>query len=530
MNRHRSVTPYKLVSAVTALFYVFWFGILPFLSDDLWYMSGMRDYFQGDASPWPLAFETIKDHWLHDNVRLANVVFTVLLIPAKWLPFKWVIASLSGVAVYVTLLLIGRLAGIGNRSGWWAVLVCAMLTFLPVWLDQMVITCFQLNYTWATALTLLAIYCFIDNRGRSPWLMALIGFVIGMWHEGFSLPLFCGCVTLCALWRDKFVNRRCLLMMAAMLAGIAVLMLAPGTVERLDHSIVESDAPLWVLGLQTVKYNVPFVLLVLVSLWLSLTRRMRAVIFTPVFIFVLVCGIAAFCMHVRTHFAPRIGWISTIVAIVGFCCLIRNAISVYKPNTPVKRILKASVAICGLLMVIHLSVVCVYAVRVSDDASAAIDKYRHSYSDGEGDGAVFVEFMSQFHAPLITLQKPYFDVLTYDWALKQATDFYGSPDRGFRVIPTSLERVTPESGTMVPGTEGLRKVGMWYFMPADEYLPHYTQGEGSVTLGKKKIGATFLLQPFVSKADGRPYYFVWPMNMANKALFAPIASMEVMVD
>ena len=198
-------------------------AMYPHIQDDLNYSLLLRDWLDGAASsPWRGLADTWRLHWLSDNIRLANILFSLSLCLPQWV---------SGIGLWgcfaAWILLTLRIARPQSRSAWATAGVAALIVLLPYWEGPMAGDCFRYNYIWATALSLWAVRLFIDPRKHGSAAMALWGLAAGWWHEGFALPLLAGMAAV-AITRRRDRDRRRLWLMGGIAAGVAILISAPG--------------------------------------------------------------------------------------------------------------------------------------------------------------------------------------------------------------------------------------------------------------------------------------------------------------
>ena len=484
------------VDIVVAVGFALMFLCFPVSSDDFSYMHSMREWFAGDGSVARALTDCWAERFAGDNIRLANIVFTFFLL----LP-HWVGCLISGVAVWLSLRFMNRVVWNRRPSPTQAVWMALLFAVALPWFDQIVVMCFQFNYVWATALSLGVCYIFLRRPGFPAWGAALLALVAGAWHEGFSLPILGGMVLLMLLWR-RFRTPRNIAMAIAMAVGVALIMCAPGATGRVhEGGLIPAFAEI----VATAKYHLPAIAFILLAAVGLLSRRRRAEVLAPLPVF-LVVGIAiTFAIHLQTRFAARIAWWSCLCGVMGTMYMCNLFASRRRAVVMASRVLTA---MAGFLLVAHLAVADVMTVRVAREHAEAIDLYRRGKP-------VFVDYTSASEAPLLAFGKPYYDLLTYDWNLRCAELLFTEGRYSFNPVPAVLANATDDSGAAMPGTPGLRALGGKWFMPRTSDNDNKQLLNARISFGSHIVDRTVICIPFISAADNRPYWFIYPYNTSN---------------
>ena len=77
--------PVYAVSAMFIALLLAGFLLMPPFADDLWFNSDIYAAGLKGASRWEAACGTISDHYLNDNSRLSNIIFTLSLLLPRWI-------------------------------------------------------------------------------------------------------------------------------------------------------------------------------------------------------------------------------------------------------------------------------------------------------------------------------------------------------------------------------------------------------------------------------------------------------------
>ena len=523
---HSSRAAIAVYAAVVIAFAIM-FLVMPYYADDLWYMSGIRDYFLGHTTdyPWQGIADTIAAHVRTDNGRLANMVFMALLPLPHWLT-----AGIGSVAFALALYFYLRLCRAWGRLGRtvWAAFFITM--GLP-WIDSLVYVCYQFNYVLPMAFTMGAMLLLFSPRRVPVWAGALLGLLIGMWHEGFGVPMLAGCVAVGAMsvwpcklqWNSNLLTPWCIAFVVGLAVGTAFVFAAPGVWMRLDAT---PSLPLYRRFFDCLRYHAVTELYIALLAVLCVRRRSIRSVCTPLVTFLLVAAVCVFVIHVRTNSGLRVGWFGEMCACIG---VMLAGGSLFAATRRWLRI--AATALSGVLLGAHLTVATVMGIRVADETRYALRAYTAS-----ADGQFFMDFTDEFSAPTLAFGKPIFNNLVCLWNAHQISATY-SPDKPFCPVPTALADVTADSGVPFPGHSALRLLGdHFWFIPAEALPAEMLRWNGAnplpinvfgtVTFGTVTAQRYLLLVPFTSRADGRQYYYIYPESSSLRASILPVKALN----
>ncbi|MCM1518277.1 MAG: hypothetical protein NC117_06535 [Pseudoflavonifractor sp.] len=196
--------------------------MFPYLQDDLVFMSKVTPL---SCNKIKTAFESA---FLYDNIRLGNDLFTIGL---HLLP-KIVSDIISTVFTFMLLIIPIHTCGITRDNSVLGYLMIGALIFLLPWGDHMATSViFRLNYIWPVTFIFLWIIQFLKSHKIIKGWLILLSVLVGMMHEGASLPLICGCAFYLILNRKK-ASKGQYVMIISLCIGIAILLLAPCTAYR----------------------------------------------------------------------------------------------------------------------------------------------------------------------------------------------------------------------------------------------------------------------------------------------------------
>lgn len=458
---------YCIFTLVLSLLFGGMFMLMPVCADDLWYLAdsvgvpGSLEYFTSTAA-------TCLEHWTYDTGRLANMATAPFLALFP----RWVYALVSALAVFVIIMAGVPLSGspwLSGRSALWVLTV----SFVVPWFEFLFTVVYASNYIWCAALGLAFLYLFVNDGSRvSSFLLAAFSVIVGWWHEGMSVPLFCACASWLVAMRER-PSRRRLLMLGGLLAGIVVIMLMPAfrsmTGERVSH-LVKS---VWVETLiNVVVYNCMFylyVLLLVVALCLRRVR-MRLMADRPALAFLLAAaafGVVSTCVYVLYFNGARTGLFAQLVCSIALLRLLPFMLTGSRGGVVAGKVLWWLAALLSLVSAGDALAVQRRLTREYEDVAALAAKSR-----SEGRREVY------FDATPITLGidflKPSYMLLNTEYGLG-----------GIILIPSELKGFRPDA----PGVRPCSGEGLYIYrnslvsvrpMPAERVDVNLTTADGRV--------------------------------------------------
>ncbi|MDE6311383.1 MAG: hypothetical protein K2L96_06150 [Muribaculaceae bacterium] len=487
--------------------------IMPYFSDDFWYMEPLRSFIEGETSTpdFGAIYDSISYHYLNDNARLSNTVFTFLIcIPRQ------ILALISTLLTGAALVALMRLARVSLRRWQAVVWLCALFATTLPWYDCMFSLCFQFNYVWGLACMLAALVLFLSDRARSCRAMLpafLLGVIIGGWHEGFSVPALCACMALAILWPRRYLSASRIALMAGLCVGILWLVTAPPFFRYTEGPDV-GQPDIYSRIYRTLRVNIFGVgglALALAALW---RKRTRAAALAPANVACAAGCTAAMMIYGYALVSYRVAFPAQLLAIplivYNFSLLFGGAHRRWRMVSG-----RACTVLAGVFLTVHYA----YSVKATADFRAGMKR-------AEGNDA-FIDFPWTAKTPFAALGKP----------IGLSLDTYMQVDANFRkmtarpalhLLPSELEYVTAESGRPVDGTPGLRELSGFYFIPVEnpELRPDVAPNV-RVCFGRRyHTVRSFTAMPFTSRGDGKDYYCIFINEMYPIGRFLPITSME----
>lgn len=517
-NQHEVL--FRGVIGFTALSFAWIFLTMPYMLDDFWYMEGVRDFKYGNTAVFPFReiWETVRFHYQTDNARLSNAVFAAIL----WLP-RWIPALVTSLLNACVLLLLAKLAGIAPRRSPMAVVwLCLLYSVTLPWSDGIFILCFQFNYVWSTALSMLCLVLFLREKPAAWWLSALLGLLIGAWHEGFSAPLLCALALVSVLWPRRFLRPWRIAMMAGLAVSLLWLMSAPPFFRYAGDGVsCFSEPERW---FRCMRLNMVYVFQLAMMVVALLRRSTRKAAWAPLPVACAVAGAVSCLIFIYVPTFPRVGFMAGVVAVPGILYLFPVLFSSVGDGGLRFRLLAVFTAFAGLFLAVHMLAADVAALQFRND----IERSRR-LADESPDGSLFMDFSRSEDAPFITLGKPMSprleDFMSLDVYFRNLTGY-----RGIYPVPSELEYVTACSGMAVEGHHGLRKLGRRFFIAAED-AGFPADGKPMVRVmvrfgDRKWKPRSIMTFGFVSRADGRKYYYVTILDRNPFGRIWPVTAID----
>lgn len=316
--------------AIVTILYIVIFALTPMIFDDYTYTLGtasITSTLEKASAIW----EICKSHWHHDTGRLCNLLSPIFL---GLLP-KLVFSVISGIFIWMSVRLMCCLADVrrGSTGSW---IIVLLVTFTLPWFDYMFSVIFAINYVWPSALTLLIVYWLLnwDTIKRELSAGQLTGMCItallsGWMHEGFSIPVIAGMLTLWVV-QKHCPDKREIILFAFYLVGTLLIIISPALWTRTANSeSLFSRMSLMEQILHGVGFNIMFFIFFTFLIICSLKRRFRDILnenkkLKSLTIFVTASSLVASIIFYLFYTGPRMGWYATQFCSIGIVALGHN--------------------------------------------------------------------------------------------------------------------------------------------------------------------------------------------------------------
>ena len=146
------------VAIISSILFALLISLTPPGADDLLFMIPMKGH---NASPglWQMMIERIPWVWETQSGRLGNF----LSLPFLYLVPKWIFGIICGGTVFILVTLSCRISGarFGSIVSW---LIYATIVLVFPWYDYLTLVTYAINYLWAAAAVVGAIYCYLNIK------------------------------------------------------------------------------------------------------------------------------------------------------------------------------------------------------------------------------------------------------------------------------------------------------------------------------------------------------------------------------
>lgn len=456
------------------------FIVMPPFADDLWYYQDIYAARQNGTSAVSAAFDTIKYHYMYDNGRLANIVFSMSLILPRWIGSLLGAIAFGG-ALFIAYRLIEDFSH--RRIGFLTAISMISLSGLALpWYDYLYQQCYQFNYLMSTGFSMWAVFLVLSSaklkKGHFPLIASfLTGIFAGGWHEGFGVPVFVGIIAL-GICRNEYRNLFVGNILAGMAIGITWVFTSPAAFERMGNSGSSLSQFVTVMALHPV-----FMLLGIICIVLILKRKYSRIMHSPLFILLGVSVLISFVIHLASVRAPRAGWWCEFASIILIGYI--TAVCV----THVSKLLR--VAGIGLIAVtfVKLTVNDIYAWRYRAQYPRLVSEYRSS-----SNGVVFLDFIPEYASPIIAWMAPSFHLYYDRYQRWMFAECYGDETKQPVIIPAELKNVVWNDGRPIDGNFPVRQFGNFYLCRQEDFKginddAMATDGEFD---GRMKVGPVLL--------------------------------------
>lgn len=503
---------------------------MPKYGDDLWFAAGLRDWMGGGGSeqfdsggnifnnfPWQQIKHNMKWHFLYDNARLCNALVICMPLLPKWMG-STIVFSLFCFGVNTSF----RYCGIRPTVSVISVIAIFLLSFCLPWGDKIGSLVFQFNYPLSTGLFMLLL-SFVwkkHNRPRTWIWMIPIGILAGIWHEGFSVPMFCGLFTLSLIdkrWRTPALY--CLL--SSMALGILWLTITTSatfsaTPNPLSKGILHNCL------LFPIMHEINYLTIPLFIILLC-TKRGRREAKSDRFIFLAVSAAISFMMAVVLRPIERTAWWYDYASIMLAMIMLRSLCGGYLHKITLNN---AIIWLpLTLLTIVHWIITDYYVFKFRDTYRSVITTHLANPYE-----TVYIDWPSNSEYPIICGSQPQRGVELYPYYLFE--NYYtpkSESEKIIKCVPSALRHITGQEGEIVEGIDSLRIYHGHLYIPKnaidfDKYRNEFTEGKNSYVcncdFGYGEEKCVIVPQKFRSAADGKEYYYLFlESNLTNRIPF-----------
>lgn len=496
-----------ILFALTTVAMGFFFVGMPRYVDDLWYSIDIMSWERGLEYThwWEPVRDTIAYHMTYDTSRLSNILFTPFLLLPKWagsLPLTML--------VFPTLVLMMRMASVSwRRSPLGAVLVLLFGFGLP-WYDSIGSECYQFNYIVPMALGLWVAAAALRLIKSPRWLLVAGSVLLGMWHEGFAIPILSGLVAVTIFCHPDVSRRRLVTVCVAIAAGLLWIVLSPSLLYRMDTVASQQHRDLGAKTVFILLQHPLFLLTVVLAAIAAMKAGARHALRSPAMIFLGVSALVSICISAATLSSPRAAWWCDTATIPALLILLHTLLPGVTGRYD-RRTLFYAVP-CLALATAHYSAVAYWSLK----ADKAMHE-THAQHMANPRAAAFFDYPTELQAPLICYETPDFTLFVGEiFRVFYNMHYHRLDDIEVRFVPAALRTMHPGSGEPLADSGCIRRVEGHMVMPLDSFPEPIDTARVTEVIAdigfdhRVKHGSRIFCTPFTSVADGRRYVYLYP--------------------
>jgi len=469
---------------------------LGFLSpfDKAWNAKNSDNYFENHVTA---IANTIHTSYTSDVSRLSNFIGVLLLsFPG------WISSIIFAICFAFSLWFSTLVTGIKTSDLFKFCILTFLLIFGVFWEDTMFSIMYAYNYTCTTMLMLWCIWLFQREKQSKLWKVALLGIVTGAWHESFTVVLLAGGIFTLFVHKSM-IRRDRVTLLTGIAIGSVLIFSSPAFHTRTGGASIYGS----IGGLM---YYVPY--FAVAAAWcIGMCRKQwRPIVLQPIVLIALASGglILTYLLSGLIHAA----FPTMILSCLAISAIINQSFDKAFHNNKKYVILPA--AICGLLVIVHLSAVSAVAYnfrRECSETQRILDLNRRL----EQRRSIFVPITYRHETTPLALTRPVkFGYLPFSGTYESLCLFYvgniGTPNNPAPIylIPQKLESFTTSLGKKIASQSNV-----WLYAG---YLvtDNFTLGNNEtvdITFSKHKATTDAYIMPFTT-LDGHVFYYILPVR------------------
>ncbi|MDE5794640.1 MAG: hypothetical protein K2I08_07960 [Muribaculaceae bacterium] len=476
------------VAAISGILFSILISLTPPGADDLLFMVPMKGHKAG-LELWATMAERIPWIWETQSGRLGNF----LSLPFLYLAPKWIFGIISGGMVFILITLSCRISGtrFGSIVSW---LLYATIVIAFPWYDYLTLVTYAINYLWAAAAVVGAIYCYLNinnYKGIQLWFACFLMFIAGWMHEGFGAPLSAG-ITICIMLQLKECSRKQIAAWTASCVGTCMTMLSPVFWQRSERTTnyllkFTYKEALLQLGPALI-FIIAFILLLL---WMISKRERRQDIPKAKSLVIFIIGAAAAgAVFLKYYTGPRTGAPVMLYSALGCAYILSTAPSAKHSYVALQWVIGI---IIGCFSLTHLAFADIKQQECSKEYAEVTTLYKDSengtfYYDlayPKADMTLFKTSIRQFHEKVP----------------KEFMRMYYSPNNNMVILPTAMKGFSPERSEKSKITPGAMIYNGWIVVSEDFDVDSF-QRIGVITGNGEIVSSRFRTDRFFCPGYG----------------------------
>lgn len=499
-NRKAPAWPYWICIALLAALYTPMYWLHPTFVEDSIVSIWLKDFmdkppFEGLLESYRICFQ---DFYLWDNGRLANI----LVIPFVLRMPQWVTALLFGLGAAGMTAMGAKLSAVWRKNFFAFAVLGFCFTFILPYYDLIFVRSYASNYILSSVVSVFAIWQFLKNKTNSA-LMALLGLIVGAWHEGFAAAVL-GSSVMTIIAFKPYRNVRNILFVTGILAGIIYLINSPGTLIRLAfydkmRSIVSLNGGLLI--------GIPFYIIVSIYLCSIWWKKIRAFLFIPLpFAIFIATGSGWIVWRAFQADGYRTAWPMLLFASLFYSYIFTQITFTRRRGFTITAFILWSIIFAQLTSTLP------WFYRMYKENEKLVRAWKW---DGK---PVFGPLTTQFDAPWYTFGKPSFSI-------NALCRYSGQTGPINAVIPAELFNFRPEEAHRAQSDIELYAYGKHFVIAGLDTCNIQEYHNITVTIGNETRHIVAILTPFTT-ANGKNYVWCSINGLYFDSLFNPISRID----
>lgn len=441
----QSLTSYKnLISWCLFILFIgcftFIYAVFPASIDDLNYSldiiyNGID--INGHHTLWEGIKETFKFRYSYDVSRLGNSLGILFIILPKWLSIFVIISSLT-----YSIILLSKLSGICFSNPAKFLLLLFLILFCVNWGEHFFTIMFAFNYIVALPFFLGAFYILFNLKSVNLLFLVLIGFVLGAWHEAYSISFITSAIVLIIL-KPEIRTRNNYILLISAVTGFCWLLIWPALWNRAGLHTFSLE------GIKRLIYTFPWLASLLCLYICFKIKELRHLCSSYLSIATIVSGFALIPLLVFTEHIRSL----TPLYFLSICTITLTLPPILNHFIKSKVLKPVLGTIAFFLVFGHLTAVCYETVILRQTVKDIMIKASIHKKNG---GDFFAKTRYPWEANWATLFRPDQDVLTPGWtdfsSYKRLFDDYSYSF----IIPSELKFYTKDKGSQLDGISDYR--------------------------------------------------------------------------
>lgn len=494
--------------------------VMPKYGDDVRFVEILRHWFNNQeikyftyggnpfvaGVPWDEISHSWQSLYNGDNARLSNVFAMLFVI----LP-KWIGSTLCWVCLLYTLRVEAQILGIKLEKSFLTPLFVSGWVLCMQWSNHMGGLVFQFNYVIPGMLSFMLLRELYDIKNRRIWVTALLALILGVFHEGFSIPFISGLVVVLVLFRNKR-DKKIFVALAGLIVGLLWILLAPSLGAKVNGTFPYSYIAGWSMAMMRfakVFICHPVIWLFIAILFVGIIRKWNGInLRSPIIVFMLTSVLTCIPLAYFTTGEPRVAWFGDMISVYGIIYIFKHHLSKASSKFIISLRVLNLVMAAGMLLVLVITDYCV--IKTEKEFRKVISEFLV-----HPDRPVYNDWLASYERkPWVNLSifekgSNEFETIAYP-SLKD-DDYRDNPMKGkIYFLPEILRSYSVEESVRIPGEGKVRNFHGHLVIEADQELEKMAEGlivPMDFGWGVKPDTGVILI-PFVSEKDGKRYFFV----------------------